>query len=56
MVVPPVYVFVPESHHVPAPDFIKLVAPVLFANTADNLLSPVFAPVSVNVRAAVVPL
>ena len=53
MVVTPVKVFVPVSNQVPAADLVKLVKPVLLANTADNLLSPVLLPVRVNVRALV---
>ena len=41
------------SHHVPAPDLVKLVSPVLLANMAANLLSPVLLPVKVNERALV---
>ena len=53
MVVVPVKVFAADSHQVPRPDLVTLVAPVLFARIAVNLLSPVLLPVNVNKRAFV---
>ena len=56
MVVPPVYVFAPESTQVPAPDLMSEVAPpVPSPMMGANALLPVLLPVRVRVRAPLPP-
>jgi hypothetical protein len=53
-VVLPVYVWVPEIVHVPAPVFAKLTTPeAASVNPAANVFAPVFTPPRVRVRAPV---
>ena len=52
-VVVPLYVLVPDKSQVPAPDLVRLVAPVLLSNTWLSLLLAVLVPVSVKVRVVV---
>ncbi len=51
--VSPVKVLLPLSTHLPEPDLVSEVAPVLLAITGVKVLFPAFEPVKKSVRAAV---